>query len=261
MKNKIELLVESARDEVSSMLAENLLPQIVEGALVGTAMYASAGVISAALSGVGQIMLGYKQKKTERQLELYVEEIIRNQDVINERLNSIEKSMCDQVKDKYFGLLADYAISAKQEEKIKFIVNGFVNISGGMFANEDIVLLYYDTLDVMNLLDLQVLSVYAGKIQMGDFDEVMSRCGLDYSQLAMVQEKLMRYGLLESKRDATMEENMLRMFDYMEKSAAGKTNVKLKKLKRISRIETYSITSYGRKFLQFFQCDSSGKAV
>ena len=154
-------------------------------------------------------------------------------------------------------MVADYASQAKQEDKISFIVNGFVNISGNVISREDTVLMYYDTLDQLTLLDLRVLRVYTHYIWTDEestetISDIMEEYELDFSQVSMIKEKLTRLGLLESKNDLDMDENMRNVTQYLEDVSKGKRNPKLKKLKRISKSESYKLTPYGRKFYMFF---------
>lgn len=257
MGDRINMLIDSAKGEIGKILLEEATPVVVGEMLAGTALEALTEAAGVAIPGVGNMMLSYKQKKMEYNFELYVSKIVEKQDDINKRLEKLEDQKRIAIQHKYFGLIADYASQAKQEEKIDFIVNGFVNIAGDVIDQEDTVLMYYDTLDQLTLLELRVLRVYTSSMYFSNgnvetIPDIMSSCDLDYSQMNMIKEKLARLGLLESKNDADMDENMRNVMKYLEEVTKGKKNPKLKNLKKISKSESYKLTSYGRKLYLFF---------
>ena len=167
MDEKIKMIIDSAKGEVADILLEEAAPSLMSELLKGTVLEMASGAAGIMIPGVGHIMLSYKQKKLEKRLERYLAKIVENQDEINERLGKLEKSQRDEVKSNYFGLIADYAAQAKQEEKIDFIVTGFINISAGRNLQEDTILMYYDTLDQLSLLDLRVLKIYVYPASLG----------------------------------------------------------------------------------------------
>lgn len=61
------------------------------------------------------------------------------------------------IKNHYFGLVTDYVLDVKQKAKIDYIDNGFINLIGVDESKEDIALLFYDTLDELNIMDIRVL--------------------------------------------------------------------------------------------------------
>ena len=196
------------------------------------------------------MMLSYKQKKLEKNYELYISKIVENQDAINARLEKLEEEKKKEIQSNYFGLIADYASQEKQQEKMNYIVNGFINVTGNVLSQEDTILMYYDTLEQLTILDLRVLRLYIACDE--DVQTIMEDYKLDYSQLGMIKEKLSRLGLLESKNDLDMDENMRNVAQYLEDVTKGKKNPELKRLKRISKFESYRLTSYGEKLYQFF---------
>ena len=87
-----------------------------------------------------------------------------------------------------------------KKKKIGLIVNGLTNIAGGINWQEDVVLMFYDTLSQLNLLDLRLLKLYASTyIERDDNDDIyklMNECQIDNSQAGMIREKLERLGLI-----------------------------------------------------------------
>ena len=257
MREKIEDIIESTKGEISKILLEEATPVFVGEMLKGTVFEAATQAIGVAVPGVGNIMISYKQRKLERNFETYVKLIAKRQDEINERLAGLEKDKLQEVQSNYFGLIADYASEAKQEEKIAYMVNGFVNMVSDKNLHEDVILMYYDTLDQLSLLDLRVLRLYACPTYISEDREdsilnIMREYDLGNSQVLMIKEKLARLGLLESRNDSDMDENIKNMAQYLEDLTKGRKNPKLKKLKRISKMESFKITRYGREFFDFF---------
>ena len=257
MSEKLNALIEVAKGEVAEILVDEALPVLVGEMLRGTVLEAATEAAGVVMPGVGHIMLSYKQKKLEKNFELYISKIIEYQDEINRRLGMLEEAQRFVIKTEYFGLIADYASQTKQEEKIDLIVNGFINIAGNVLPQKDSILMYYDTLDQLTMLDLRVLRVYIHSSHLEDeggetISDIMKAYDLDFSQMEMIKEKLARLGLLESKNDVDMDENIRNMAQYLEEVSKGKKNPKLKHLKRISKSESYRLTPYGRKLHSFF---------
>lgn len=75
---------------------------------------------------------------------------------------------------------------------------------------------------------------------------------IDMAQTSLIREKLLRQGLLLSKNDEKMEENINNISEYIEGLSKSKKNLKLKRLNKIWKSDSYKITSYGIKFLNFF---------
>lgn len=259
MEGKLNDIIDAAKGEIGKLLLEEAAPAMMVEMVKGTTIEIIGAAAGTAIPGVGNVMLSYKQKRLERNFELYVSKIVERQDKINERLSKLEENKKREVQEKYFGLVADYASQTKQTEKIDFIVNGFVNITGGNLSQEDVVLMYYDTLEQLTMLDLRVLRIYVMFLvpyrehtKEDDISEIMHDYQLDHYQVAMIKEKLERLGLLESRNDKDMDENIKNMAKYLEEVTKGKKNAKLKKMNKISKSESYKITSYGRKFFEFF---------
>lgn len=256
---KLNGMIDAAKGEIGKILLEEAAPAIVVEMVKGTTIECIGSAAGTVIPGVGNMMLSYKQKRLERNFELYVSKIVERQDEINERLSKLEEACKEEIQGTYFGLVADYASQTKQAEKIDFIVNGFVNIVGGVLMQEDSVMMYYDTLEQLTMLDLRILKLYMHLLLIhtdeeneDDISKIMDDYQLDNYQIAMIKEKLERLGLLQSRNDLDMDENIKNMAKYLEEVAKGKKNAKLKKLNKISKSESYKITSYGRKFFKFF---------
>lgn len=256
MKEKIKALVEGTTGVIGEIMAEDVIPALGTAMLKGTAIEAATGAVSAISPRIGGIMVAYKQKRWERNWERYISLIVEHQEELNQRLNELEEEERQKVKSTYFPLVSDYVGEEKQFEKIEFIVNGFINLSAGINMQEDTTLMYYDTLSQLSLLDLRVLKLYINPYvnaeQPDNICNVMTDYQIDLAQVSMIKEKLLRQGLLLSQNEKKIEENINNISEYLEKSSKNKKNSKLKEIKKIRSSDSYNITSYGRKFLNFF---------
>lgn len=234
IKNAIEPATGSVLDMASGMLLD--------------------GVTGVVVPGVGNMILSYKQKRMENNIEKALNKLVERQDELNEKLEKIDSAASREVETRYFDMMIDYATESKQQEKIDYIVNGFINVCDIENPQEDVVMHYYDTLDEMTLLDIRMLKLYYYPAYIGqevnekgdNIIKIMNDYGIDSNELSSIKEKLQRLGLIESKNDIDMDANL----DAVIRFLAGKD--KKLKTKRVSRSESFKITSYGRRFVEFF---------
>lgn len=259
MKKEFKNLITAAKGNMGEILAEDAAPVLTEEMLKGTALEFATEFIGAISPRIGGIMIAYKQKRWEHNWEIYIKEIIAKQEEINIRLDKLEKEQLRKFKRKIFPIVSDYVSNEKQEEKIKFIVNGFLNLAKQPDLREDIIIMYYDTLEQINLLDIRVLKSYVEKHYPGDSSgealmDIMEDCNIDAGQMNLIREKLARLGLIESRNDADIDNNIREISEYLQAVEKGKKR-KLK-LKKISKNESYRATLYGRRFIEFFMKNS-----
>lgn len=257
MNEKIKDLVDGTTGVIGEIIAEDIIPTLGTAMLKGTAIEAATGAVSAISPRIGGIMVAYKQKRWERNWEQYISLIVEHQEELNRRLNKLEEEQREKMKNIYFPLVSDYVGEEKQFEKIEFIVNGFINLSAGINMQEDTTLMYYDTLSQLSLIDLRVLKLYVKSYINSEYLEddiynVMDDYQIDRTQVLLIKEKLLRQGLLLSRNEEKIEENISNVSEFIEGLSKNKKNLKLKRLNRISKVNSYKITPYGRKFLNFF---------
>lgn len=215
-------------------------------------------IVGTAAPGVMNAVLAYKQKRQEKMYSIFLQELARRMDTINERLGQLSAHSLLDFREKYFGMISDYALEEVQEEKIVYIANGLTNLAGVDDPKEDLVLSYYDTLLELRLLDIAVLkNFYAlSKMQGKSYPEMLETWGIDQKQYFIVRSKLERMGLIESDRDENndrLRENVALLQTYMENLNKGNKPRSTGRFKTVSRHENYRISSYGRSFLEFFQ--------
>lgn len=180
-------------------------------------------------------------------------------DIIEDRLRNMDSEQYIEFKNKYFGLISDYVLDEVQEEKIKYITNGFINLCEIDKINEDFVLTYYDALKDLRLIDIAVLKLYYEEYKPFSESEqtssgILTEYNIDYDQYTAIREKLVRLGLFTTKRENKIDDfynNILNMQDYLENISKGK-KAKLKSFKRIDKKDSFQISKFGREFIEFF---------
>lgn len=210
------------------------------------------GVAGAVIPGVGNMILSYKQNRMERRVKDTLKKIVDRQDELNEAIENLNGDMVKQIEGKYFEMLMDYSISEPQEEKVDYLVNGYINIAKLQNLQEDVARSFYDTLSQMNMLDIRVFKLYAFNND-DNAHRVMRDFDIDLYHYNMVREKLCRLGLIYSKNEAQRDENVDAIRLYLEDVGKGKKS-KLK-AKKISNSESYRFSSYGNRFVKFIEAE------
>ncbi len=216
------------------------------------------GVAGVVVPGVGNLILSYKQQRTEKNLEMFVSQIVARQDEFNARLNALDPEKLQKITKHYFGVVTDYVLDVRQQEKINFIVNGYINMTSMDNLNDDVVITYYDTLDQLTLLDIAVLkSHYITYFQ--DENNIQFMEQLIPGQRRLIHEKLLRLGLVSSKHEEKMDKNIQNMGTYLQDLQKGKKNAKLK-YEKVWGSDSFRLTEYGRQFLGFFMNEYSDES-
>lgn len=256
MGEKINALIHAAKGEIAEILLDEAVPVLAKEMMKGTVVDIASETIGIVLPGVGKIMLSYKQKRLERNLELFIGEVVQRQDEFNARLSALESQEAEKMKSVYFGMIADYVMEEQQEEKIHLLVNGFLHLAEKKDSKEDLALMYYNTLEELTLLDLRVLKLYDHKhINDDSMDKIWSDYGIDRSESSLIVEKLARMGLIENKRDAEYNkifDNMKDIIEYLEKEQRNPGKARLKRLSKLTSFKSNDLTKFGREFLAFF---------
>ncbi len=113
--------------------------------------------------------------------------------------------------DKLFEFMLDGVI---MEPKIEYFINEFINISSHEEIREDFVLVFYDTLKELRLIDLTVLKLYGCYYLSEDQDsnnryqDVLDQHDISYEQYELVRRNLVRKGILTTKTNTYLEINL-----------------------------------------------------
>ncbi|MBS4931096.1 MAG: hypothetical protein KH020_07165 [Clostridiales bacterium] len=208
------------------------------------------GLAGTLVPGAGNLILAYKQQRTEKNLEIFISKIVERQDEFNEKLNKLDLDKLDLITKHYFGVVTDYVLDVKQKEKIKYIVDGYIHLADFEELKEDVVLMYYDTLEELNIIDIAVLKSHTYEyIHDEENNKILD--SLLPGQRRMISEKLYRMGLFDSENSQKMDDNLKNIVQYLQDMEKGKKNPKLN-VKKVWGSDSYKLTSYGRSFLEFF---------
>lgn len=217
------------------------------------------GAAGALVPGVGNLILSYKQQRTEKNLEMFISLIVARQDEFNERLSKLDTEKLQKITNHYFGIVTDYVLDVRQQEKINFIVNGYINMADIHDLNDDAVIMYYDVLDQMTLIDIAMLKSHHRKYFRDESNiEYLERLIPD--QRRLINEKLLRSGLLSSQHEKKMDNNIQNIGSYLQDLQNGKKTTKLK-YEKVWGSDSYRLTDYGRRFLEFFMNENQVEDV
>lgn len=216
------------------------------------------GVVGVVAPGIVTTYLSYKQKRQEKMYEKFMVETKDKFKLLEDRLNCLTREQYVEFKEKYFGLVSDYVLEEVQEEKIEYLVNGFINIASIPDVTEDFVLTYYDVLKELRITDIGVLKFY-GELKYLTMDrrtyvDVLEELSIEYEQYEAIREKLLRLGLLTTKREKNLDdlyENILSIQSFLENVSKNK-KTKLKSFKRIDKKDSFEISKFGKEFINFF---------
>ena len=153
MKDKIQDLISATKGAIGEVLVEDAVPMLAEEMLKGTVLEVTSGAVGMLSPRIGGVMIAYQQRRWERNWENYISLIYERQNEFNERLEKLDDEMRQKFNHKFFPLVSDFVPNEKQEEKIEMIVNGLINIAAGVNGQDDIILMYYETLNQLSLLD------------------------------------------------------------------------------------------------------------
>ncbi|NMB18789.1 MAG: hypothetical protein GX984_04975 [Erysipelothrix sp.] len=245
--------------DVASSYASNEAKEQVEQIAFEIAADAGASLIP----GISGALSAYKRMQFERNINRIVEELKIGINHIQKNIQSKTDKQQEQI-DKLFGYVLEYALNEPQEDKIEFLINGFVNITMHDSITEDFVLTYYDVMKEMRMVDISVLRIYSKSLYKGQgsetFHDVMEQHGLSYEQYDSVRNNLLRLGLLTTKKEVQTLGDLETLFKSISEIhkflniAFGKTKKRLPSLKepKMKAKDQFQISKFGRDFVGFF---------
>jgi hemerythrin len=238
--------------------AKSSITSIVGDLLVDTA--------SSLVPGVSGAVQGYKRARFESNITTFTGELHTRIEEI--RVNLEEKTDEQKEKiDQLFNYVMDYVIDEQQEEKIHYMVNGFVTITEHKEISDDFVLTYYDVLKELRMVDISVLRLMYSSRYIFDqetretFQDVMERHGISYEQYESVRRNLLRIGLLTTKTDLNITDDLEEivkkfkdLYAYLDKLTDPKFKRSLPTLKmpKLKSKENFELSKFGRDFVKFF---------
>lgn len=245
-------IVDAGRKVTLEGVVKDGIPALINYMFHGTSLELFGGLLSTITPRIGGIILAYQQKRADDNFLAFMDECSKQQDDINKRIDALEDQKKKEIKDMYFPLVVDYAIKARQQDKIRYIVSGFKNLPEQGDFKEDFVLLYYDILDELNLLDIRVLKLCVpGGIKGDNIMRVMTDYNIQQDQVKHIVDKLYRKGLLQDKSEDIITENFKRIADYITKQE-HENILEIINMKEIRALEQ---SDFGKNFINFFEIE------
>ena len=278
MKEKVKRAKETAQDLAGATVevgVTELLDNLPELGIAAADIIGNEAVSAAIQTLTGGLLgdvapaflgvkLSYQQRRFERNMVKMLNAVVQKQDIIEQRLNQLAPDVRQKFIDgPYRDVLFDNIIAENQEQKVQDNINGYINVMGLENPNDDVIFTFFHTLSQMNELDIRILRLYLPIYETGEeghetFLDVMRKENIDESQYNFIREKLCRLGMLDSKNEANRDENLdilgTTLTELIKQLYSKKPKeVKVPKLKRITRSESYNITRLGRQYLAFIE--------
>lgn len=239
--------------------------EIAKKSIASAAGDFAADAVSSIIPGLSGAVQNFKRIRFERNMKKVTEELHSKLTEVHSNLESKTVEQREQI-DELFQYVLDAAMDEQQEEKIKYMINGFISITEHDSISEDFVLTYYDVLKELRIIDISVLRLMYSSRYFFDqesretFQDVMERHGITYEQYEAVRRNLLRIGLLTTKTDLNVADDIKEisktfkdLISYLDKLTASKPG-RLPKLKepKLKSKEQLEISKFGRDFVKFF---------
>jgi hypothetical protein len=217
------------------------------------------GVIGALVPGVVSTMMAYKQKRAENNYITFMKQVAQRQTELEEKLKAMQEDNLNWYKRVAFPLVSDFVLECTQEDKIEYLVNGFINLADMNNSTESLILYYYEVLDRLSMLDLVVLKnkhIFYKEPDNPYLELLKSESYFD-GTYEMINYKLESLGLIQTigaKEYDKLLESVEEIYKYLENLSKNK-KAKIPsrtKVVRSSRSNNYQITNMGNRFLRFF---------
>lgn len=251
-----DLLLATKEELIDATVGSDIWPEVITNAAETVISEGSSliigGVLGAAFPRINSIRLSYKQNRFERHVQDALGVLLKRIATLETNFSSLTEEMQKKFSGQYLEWLLDNLYDEKQQGKVPYHVNGFINLMSNE-ANDNLMIMFFHTLNELTELDIDVLRMY-GRSAQENIYSLCSRYNLQFEQVEMIKEKLARLGLLQSKNDAQRDENLDSVVTYLtkfDKDIRSKTpkGVKLPTLKKVRKSELYSITGLGNSYL------------
>lgn len=222
--------------------------------------------VASLIPGVGGAYASYKQARLQKNVDAFAEQLASEMERLSELFH--EKTTEQKTElDRLYELILDYVIDEPQVEKMEYLVNGFLNIAEHEIIKEDFVLVYYDTLKDLRLIDLTVLKLYGRHITIGletdinSYQDVLDTQGISYEQYETIRRNLVRKGILATKTNIILEKDLEaiekainEIQSFLQKATNPKNKSRLPSLKnvKLKSKDSLELTKFGREFIRYF---------
>lgn len=255
----------SAAESGAELLLDNLLTlssKLAQIGLEGASAFLADGAINAISPRLAGLIMDYKLRRAERNIISLIDELAKNMDEINHRLDSFD----EEKKLKFIdGIYRDSFLDIVAEEpdptKVQFAINAFANLMEENSVSDSFVLTLFDDLSRLNSLDLRVLKLHGNPSSIGyeiidSYQKLVNEENIEAFQYRHIREKLCRFGLLQSKNEKRRNENLVAIEKYVadlaKQLSAGKEIRPPRKpnIQKIGSNDSYAITPLGNNYLR-----------
>jgi|SRR5699024_1664629 len=262
-KEGFGLLTESLLDAGTNIGAE-----IAKDSVTNIASELMLDTAGSFIPGIGGAISSYKRIRTEKNLKAFICYLHDNHEKLIDNLSK-QTQENKEMLDELLQFILEMVTEEYQSEKIEYMVNGYIYLTEHDEITSDFVMLYYDVMKQLRMVDISVLRLYYKHSHLFDSDEnketfqdVMEKHGMSYDQYNSVRETLIRSGLLELEVNddvdsdmSKLEEGINKIVKYIEhissKSKRSSPKISKVKIKQKSK-ERVKLSRFGRTFYEFF---------
>lgn len=153
-------------DNLKEKIQKNLDNIISGGVETGAAVLGQAfsdALIGQVTPGIVTAYMSYKQKKTEKMIMTAISNISDRLNALEEKLSKLSSEDWIFIKESFLPVFLNAITDEQQEEKISLLVNGFQTVIEYQITDIDVIILYYDIMRELRILDLKTLMWFANK--------------------------------------------------------------------------------------------------
>ena len=259
MNENITDLLDAVKEEGTTTALESqsfqvLITEVAGRILSGPAANIAGEIIGAAAPRINGIILTYKQNRFERNMIRLMKELTARIDSLESNYINLNEEMQEQYRSLFVEMLLDSVVAERQEEKVKWSANGFVDLMTND-SNENIMQIFFDTLTELTVLDIDTLKMHSINSDI-NWNDIERDYRIDYDRLKLVNEKLVRLGLLYRENDQMRDDNLDEIVEYLKKCEAESKKVKPRsvklpnKIKKVRSHVAYKVSRLGYEFLE-----------
>ncbi|WP_414055779.1 hypothetical protein [Macrococcus equi] len=265
------------KNEIKDFTKESALDYFIESAVKNVAEIgkeSSEDIIvdsifdigASVVPGAGGILQNIRLKRETQNLKRLIYELSTRLDEIKNQFDNMDL-ISQNKSEEAFEQIVEYASEEKQQDKITYMVNGFVNILDlGEAVTNEFVITYYDVLKSLRIVDITILKYmfnikYRRITTYGTLDDILKQLDISFDQYKSIRVNLERLGLLNKKIEANILDdldNITDQFELIHKYFDAIKNEKdLKRLKKLKSFkykssDSYEISKFGVEFVRFF---------
>lgn len=214
------------------------------------------GVLGTVAPGVVTSIFSYKQRRLERNLQIFTKKIFERIDIIEEELNNTSITRKKMIKNNFAGIICDYVIEEKEVNKVRYMANGFVSLVQKEKIDESTLIEFYNILLELREIELILLIDYhTGKRYkndtMADYDKgtgYLQKLGLTKEEENYINLKLERLVLLDSRNKQKVYTALVDIIKKIEDPERYRNSISFNIYN-----SRYSITDLGRNIVNFFR--------